>query len=237
MLACEGAEDELRHRHVGRSVDPVARHVPEHDGEPSVRELEEVVNVAADLDARRRLVDGADLQAEELRPRPRQQRALHRLGELLALLLEARVVQRKRGRPGDREGRGERVGPDRLLHAQREERQGPEDSLVGGERDDRRGRALVEERDERLVRRAESARGLRVEHDDVTAAIGARPHGREGLRQRHDPAQRLGEPLLAHVRGHRHEGVAPLMRDPQHGRVHLELLDDRADDDVERVVE
>ena len=67
MLARERAEDELRHRHVGRRLDPVTGHVAEHDGEPAVAELEEVVDVAADVDARRRLVHLADLEPLELR--------------------------------------------------------------------------------------------------------------------------------------------------------------------------
>jgi hypothetical protein len=50
VLARQRAEDELRHRHVGRRVDPVPGDVAEHDREPSVGELEEVVDVAADLD-------------------------------------------------------------------------------------------------------------------------------------------------------------------------------------------
>ena len=37
--------------------------VAEDDGEPAVVELEEVVDVAADVDARRRLVDRADARA------------------------------------------------------------------------------------------------------------------------------------------------------------------------------
>ena len=36
MLAGEGAEDELRHRHIRGGLDPVPGHVPEHHGEPRV---------------------------------------------------------------------------------------------------------------------------------------------------------------------------------------------------------
>ena len=57
VLACERAEHELRHRHVGGRVDAVAGDVAEHDRQPAVGELEEVEDVAADVDLRRRLVD------------------------------------------------------------------------------------------------------------------------------------------------------------------------------------
>ena len=105
MLARERAEDELRHRHVGGRVDAVAHHVAEHDREPAVVEREEVVDVAADVDARRRLVDVAELEARQLGRRARQQRALHRVRERLLLLVQAGVVDRERGLAGDRERR------------------------------------------------------------------------------------------------------------------------------------
>ena len=50
VLAGERAEDELRHRHVGRRVDAVAGDVAEHDREAPVRQVEEVVDVAADVE-------------------------------------------------------------------------------------------------------------------------------------------------------------------------------------------
>ena len=149
VLARERAEDELRHRHVGGRVDAVPRHVAEHDGEPAVVEREEVVEVAADVDARRRLVHLAHLEPLDDGPRARQQRALHRVGELLLLLVEARVV--------DREGRlrrERRRGLDRLLRERvaRAEREDAErGDHLGRQRDGNDGRrpALLEERDER----------------------------------------------------------------------------------------
>ena len=63
VKARERAEDELRHRHVGGRVDPVAGDVAEDDRQPPVAGLEVVVDVAADADERRRLVDRADLEA------------------------------------------------------------------------------------------------------------------------------------------------------------------------------
>ena len=72
VLACERAEDELRHRHVCRRIDAVARDVAEDDREPAVGELEEVEDVAADVDLRSRLVDGTDLEARDGGPLARQ---------------------------------------------------------------------------------------------------------------------------------------------------------------------
>ena len=73
MLARQGAEDELRHRHVGGRLDPVAGDVSEDDRQAPVVELDEVVDVAADLDARRRLVRVADVEARQLWQRSGQQ--------------------------------------------------------------------------------------------------------------------------------------------------------------------
>ena len=65
MFTCERAEHELRHRHVGGRLDAVTCDVAEHDGEASVDELKEVVDVAADVDSRRRLVHLAHLEARD----------------------------------------------------------------------------------------------------------------------------------------------------------------------------
>ena len=65
-------------------------------------ELEEVEDVAADVDLRRGLVDRPDLEPGDVRLLARQQRLLHRLGELLLLLVEPRVVDRERGLLRDR---------------------------------------------------------------------------------------------------------------------------------------
>jgi len=101
VLPRERAEDELRHGHVRRRVDPVAGHVAEDDRESAALELHEVVDVPAHVDARRRLVDRAELEALQLGVRAREQRALHRVRELLLLLVEASVVERERCLAGD----------------------------------------------------------------------------------------------------------------------------------------
>ena len=97
VLARERPEHELRHRHVGGRVDPVPGDVAKHDGEPAVTQLEEVEDVAADVDLGSGLVDRADFEPRDRGPLARQQRSLHRLRELLLLLVEPGVVDRERG--------------------------------------------------------------------------------------------------------------------------------------------
>ena len=67
MLAGQRAEDELRHRHVGRGFDPVTGDVAERNREPTVGELHEVVDVSADLDTRRGLIGIAELETPQFR--------------------------------------------------------------------------------------------------------------------------------------------------------------------------
>ena len=125
VLACERAEDELRHRHVGRRVDAVARDVAEDDREPAVAELEEVVDVAADVDLRRRLVDRPDLEARGSAGRSRgsSDRCIVSANRLL-LLVEPGVVDRERGlRARSVRAVGKRVGIDRRGRVEREDRQ------------------------------------------------------------------------------------------------------------------
>ncbi len=121
MLARERTEDELRQRHVGRRFDTVPGDVAEHDREPPVVECQEVVHVAADVDPRRRLVDLPHLEAGAVGPRARQERALHRVGELLLLLIEAGVVDCKRRLPRNRDGSVNRLGRDRSAGTERED--------------------------------------------------------------------------------------------------------------------
>jgi hypothetical protein len=63
MLPGKGPEHELGHGHVCRCFDPVPRHIAERHCETSVAELHEVVDIAADLDARRRFIGVAQLEA------------------------------------------------------------------------------------------------------------------------------------------------------------------------------
>ena len=87
------------------------------------RELEEVEDVAADVDLRGGLVDRTDLEPGDRRPLAGQQRPLHRLGELLLLLVEARVVDRERGLLRDRARGRERLARDRRRGIERDDRQ------------------------------------------------------------------------------------------------------------------
>ena len=99
-------------------------------------------------------------------------------------------------------------------------------------------RALLEEGNEQLVRRAEPARAPRIEderpsHPEEAAA-------REllhGLVSRHERAQRLLEPRVGDVDRPGDELVAPLVLHADDGRVGIEQLDGRLRHRVERRVE
>src|SRR5436190_11804397 len=148
MLARERAEDELRHRHVRGRVDAVAGHVAEHDRESPVLQREEVVDVAADVHACRRLVHLADLEPLDHGARTGQQRALHRVGELLLLLVEPGVVDRERRLRRERRRRLDRFLRERVTGAEREDAKRGDDHGRQGNGDDRRRPALLDKRHE-----------------------------------------------------------------------------------------
>ena len=143
----ERPERELRKRHVRGRRDPVPAGVTEHHGELAVGQPQEVVDVASDLDAGRRLVDGADLETFDLGQPTREQRALHRVGEVLPLLGQPRVVDRERGLPGDENGGLDLLVSEPPSRIERDDRQRGQQLRRGCNRDDERGRALLEERD------------------------------------------------------------------------------------------
>ena len=147
VLARERAEDELRHRHVRRRLDAVAGDVAEHDGEPAVGELEEVVDVAADVDARRRTrtprrsrglaarrATGAGASAASC---PRTPSAAGRAGRCRSPARPAPAIERASASVS-------RV--DRPVGVERDERQRPDHLGRGRDRDHGGGRALREER-------------------------------------------------------------------------------------------
>src|SRR5436190_1736259 len=68
MLARERPKHELGHGHVGGRLDAVACDVAQNHREAPVVEREEVVDVAAELDPRRRLVHLRDLEPRGVRP-------------------------------------------------------------------------------------------------------------------------------------------------------------------------
>jgi hypothetical protein len=147
------------------------------------------------------------------------------------------VVERERGRACERERGLERAAGDRALGIEREQRQRAEDLFVRRKRDHGRGRALLQERDERFVRRPERRRGGGVEDDGLPAAKDAGAQRGQRLRQRQDLPDRLAQPVLAHVNRHRLEGVAALVRHPQRGGVELEGVDDRPRDRLQGCLE
>ena len=149
MLAGERAEDELGHRHVGRGVDAVPGDVSEHDGEPAVVEREEVVDIAADLHARRGLVQLADLQSLDDRPGAWQERTLHRVRELLLLLVQTGVVDREGRLGGNRRGRVDRLLRDRAARPEGEDAERGDHLGRQRDRDDGPRPAFLEERHER----------------------------------------------------------------------------------------
>ena len=196
---------------------------------PSGR-LEEVVDVTTDLDAGRRLVDGADLEPFDLGEPAREQRALHGVGEVLPLLGKARVVDGERRLPGDEDGSLDLLVSEPPSRIERDDRQRGQQLGRGCDRDDEHGRALLEERGEELVRLTETPRYLPVDHEGLVRELPDRllalEHG----------AQRL-EPRVGHVRRARDEQCASPVEHPDHGRVGIEQLDGRGRDRVECRVE
>ena len=234
----ERAEDELRERHVGRRRDSVAARVSEHDGELPVGQGQEVVDVAADIDLRRRLVDGADLEPLDFGQPAGEQRALHRVREVLLLLVETRVVDRERGLTGDEECRLDRVLPDPVRRVERDHGQRRQQLRRGRDRDDDRSRSLLEERHEQLVRRSEALRAPGVEDERPAHPEEAASRKLlDGLVLREQRAQRPLEARVGHVHRTGDELVAAPVLHPDHRRVGLEQLDGGARHGIEGRVE
>ena len=222
VLARERAEHELRHRHVGGRVDPVAGDVAEHDREPAVGELEEVVDVAADVDA-------APPTRRPRRPRAparpalaRQQRPLDRLRERLLLLVEAGVVDRERRLRGDL---SRRCDPSPLIGLGRFERDNRQLRERLGRRDDRehgRGRAL----DEETARATHAHRRACVQTPgrERACVVTGQPDGLGTVEQVRTAS--LSRPS-ATWNGPRHHHVSPLVRQADHRGIDPEDVDDR----------
>jgi hypothetical protein len=237
VLPRERPEAELRHCHVGGCLDPLAEHVADDDREPALVEGEEVVDVPAHVDAGRRLVDVADVEPGGGGEGARQERALHRLREVLLLLVETRVVDCEGGLGRHRHGRFNRLVPERPGWVEREEGDCAEHLPGGCEREDGGGRPLLEERLQKDV--------------DVLGASRARPEedgsfgAQEPARQRRAHRLRAGEHRLhgaAHLRirdvhGSRCEDVPALVRHPDRCSVEPEELDDGLDHGLERRLE
>ena len=235
MLAHERAEDELRHRHVGRRVDAVARHVAEHDREPPILEREEVVDVAADVQAGRGLVHLADLQPVDARARARQQRALHRVGEVLLLLVEAGVV--------DREGRLGRECRRRLDRLLRERVAGAEGE--DAERRDELGRQG--ERGRRPPSSPSRGTGQGAGRNCSPRAAGVEPERAPLAEERLDVGlerdgcvrivRTASATALSDMDSTRYELLASVVGHPYDGGVDVEQVDDGARERIEGLVE
>ena len=175
------------------------------------------------------------------RMRPRQQRALHRVRELLLLLVQAAVVDRERRLRGDRQRRVERLAHDRPARVERDDRQRPDRPRPGVaigttaavEPFSRNGAssrcdppssfASCGREHERPARAEQPLDGERVER----------------LRQRRAPVDTAShEPRVAHVDARASdELVAALVRHADHGRVDVEQLHGAPRERLERRVE
>ena len=230
MLSRERAEHELRHRHIGRRFDTVPGYVAENDGEASVAELEEVVHVAADVDARRRLVHLTYLEAGDGRLLPRQQRALHRVGELFLLLIEPGVVDGECSLAGDRDATVDRLLADRVAGAERQDRQ--RGNRLGRRRDghDGAGPSLREERLEHVVPTLEPE-GLRLAEEALYRSRAER------LRPIENHTGRVREVRVLHVQRPRRQQLAAAVRQGDQRCIDIEHVDDCASKCLERRLE
>ena len=238
IQAHERPERELGEGHVGRGRDSVAARVPEHDGELPVGQREEVVHVASDLEPRRGLVDGSDLEARNLRDPAREERTLHRVCEVLPFLREPCVLDGERRLPRDEESRLHLLVAEAPRGVEGEDGQRGEELGRRRDRDDDGGRALLEERDEKLVRGAELAGGRGIEHERLAhaeqTAAGEALDRLLALEQ--GPERRL-ESRVGEMRRMREELVAALALHADHGRVRVEQVDRGARHGLERRVE
>ena len=170
--------------------------------------------------------------------RTRQQRALHRVRELLLLLVQASVVDRERRLRGDRERGLQRLGVDRPARIERDDRERRDD--LGGRRDrqDRGGRSLLEERRQQLVRSPELCARRRVEDERLPRAEHPLDRKRrEGLRALEDRARGFVDACVGNVQCARRQELAPLVRHADRGRVDVEQLDRVPRERIERGLE
>ncbi len=216
----------------------MARHVPEHHGEPAVAELEEVEDVAPDVDLRRDRVGGADLEPRRLGPLAREQRALHGVRELLLLLVQARAVERDGRVRRDPLRALERRGGDRPPRPQREEGQDGEELRGRVDGHDRPRPALLEERREERQLAAEAPYGGRIEPE--RPALPEQPPDRarrERLGAEEDRLRGVREPVVGDPEPSGHEHLPPLVGHRDQRRINVELADDRVDDGLEHPVD
>ncbi len=140
--------------------------------------------------------------------------------------------------PGDEERRLHLLVAEAARRVEGEDRKGREELGRGRNRDDEGGRALLEERDEKLVRGAELAGGRGIEHERLAHAeqppAGKLVHRLLALEER---PERRREALVGELRRMRDELVAALALHADHGRVRVEQVDRGARHGLERRVE
>ena len=141
----------------------MAGDVAQRNCEAIVVESEEVVDVTADVETGRGLVDAAELDALDLGIETWQQRPLHRVGESLLLLIEPGVLECQ-GSLADHGTRQFEVrGAERPARVERKQGQRPEHLARRRDRDDRCARATLQEGHEQPIRPFELTRYARVE--------------------------------------------------------------------------
>ena len=175
VQADERTERELGERHVGRGRDSVTARVAQHDRELPVRQREEVVDVASDLDPRRGLVDGSDLEASTSgTPRGSSERCIVSAKSFRSWVSRAFSIA-SAACPATKSAVSTCSSPSR--------RDGSSETTVSVASSSAEvaigttsgGRALLEERDEKLVRGAEPAGGRGIEHERLAHAEQLRP--------------------------------------------------------------
>ena len=167
-----------------------------------------------------------------------KQRALHRVRELLLLLVQTRVVDRERGLAGDRPRLVDDLRRDRRFRSHGKNRQRRQH--LGGRRD-RNGSsrpAVLEERDQRRGRKADllhrprrQGERLPETEEPLERARAKRP----GMRE--DGTSRLLDARLRDLQRARNEPFPPLVGQADERDVHVEHVHDRARQGVEGRVE
>ena len=174
----------------------------------------------------------------QLRQRTRQQRTLHRVGELLLLLVEACVVDRERGLAADRLRLLDRLLRDGCVGAERKDRERREHLRRGGNRHHRAGPAAPQERNEPVLRRPDLAQRAPRQHEPLAEpeeplhGTRAERHGMPEHRADRRLDARIGD---AHRT--RNDRLAPLVGHPDQRDVDVQDVRDRRRHRLERRLE
>ncbi len=132
---------------------------------------------------------------------------------------------------GNDESGLDRLAPDPPRRIERDDRERRQQLGGDRDRDHDGGRALLEERNEQLVRCSQAPRALRIEHQRLARAEEtATRQALQLLRALEQRQQRVGQAGIGHVGGPRDELVAALLGNADHGRIDPEQVDRRAHD-------